>query len=155
VLEFWNNLCGIGTDYTNRVVVPARQATYVGGPVQQLAPIDCAKILAQDIQNSKKRRQCHLSNLAVCFLSISKPFFILFAKSWISCLAHSKLSGLKTLMRNHQRNHRSNQRSGQWSSSISRGMFYPLSTRSWKRRKLLKLSNLTLLYLSRVHTMDE
>ncbi len=82
MLEFWNNLCGLGTDDTNRVVVPARQATYVVGPVRQLAPIDCAKILAQDIKNSKKnRRQCHLSKLAIGFLSVSKPFFSFFLPS--------------------------------------------------------------------------
>ncbi len=31
VLEFLNNLRGLGTEYRNRVVVPARQATQPGG----------------------------------------------------------------------------------------------------------------------------
>jgi hypothetical protein len=31
VLEFLKNLWGLGTDYRNRVVVPARQATQPGG----------------------------------------------------------------------------------------------------------------------------
>jgi hypothetical protein len=31
VLEFLNNLCGLGTKYRNKVVVLARQATKAGG----------------------------------------------------------------------------------------------------------------------------